>query len=249
MAVDMTHILAKSKDADIKALYLKYGPQLVIAVDKPGIGRSFKRKLGGVELDIARVKRGNEVYPYHEVAFHEFGHMIDWLFSGRKGLTSNGSGIVECIDNDWTSYIGKAAKRKASDKFNDLPKNDPSEAIRLIREWAKEIGERSVVRLCREATRANRECGTGWRTLFVRLIDDEQFAKVADSLLDSNARWEPKYNKRAEQPGNCRLEEAHKRKDEAFVLRCERRYRRSNGSTVSAWGRTWQRLFHGCAER
>ena len=122
--------------------------------------------------------------------------MIDWLSSGRKGLTSNGGGIVEYIDNDWASYIGKVAKRKASNKFNDLSKSDPNEAIKLIRERAKKIGERSVVRLRREATRANREYGTGWRTLFVQLMDDKRFAKAVDSLLDSNTRWGLKYNRR-----------------------------------------------------
>ena len=196
LAVDMARILAKSKDADIKALYRKYGQQFVIASDAAGSDCLFDERLGGVKLDVARARRGDDVHLPHEVAFHEFGHMIDWLSSGRKGFTSSRSRIVEAIDRDWESYITKAAKRGAAKRFEELAEKDPRQAIREVREKAKEIGSRSVVDLCRKARSANRENGTEWRALYLRLIGDDEFSKVVDSLLSSTAEWDVKYNRR-----------------------------------------------------
>ena len=191
----MSRILAKSKDADIKALYKKYGPKFAVAIDQRGAECLFSESLGGVKLDISRARLGNDVYLPHEVAFHEFGHMIDWLSSGRKGYASSGSRIVDAIDRDWAARIGKTAKRNAAAEFAALAKSDPKEAIREIREQAKKDGMEGVVRLCHEARRANSVNRTGWDAIYARLARDDGFAKAVDSLLKSKAEWALRYNR------------------------------------------------------
>ena len=102
-------LLASGNDEAIN-LYGKYADQLKV-IDQNYRGTAkFNRISGGVFMNAANVaKETLSDYPY-ETAFHEFGHMIDWLANGKdrfdylSNLPINGDRLQDVIKSDYMAF-------------------------------------------------------------------------------------------------------------------------------------------------
>lgn len=87
----MAEALEKCNFEKAQQLYLKYADQLVIKDGKLKKGAYFSPLYRGVFMNLKTVMSGDVCHRPYQTAFHEFGHMIDFLYSKRRPLfASNG---------------------------------------------------------------------------------------------------------------------------------------------------------------
>ena len=80
----MAETLQKSTHEDAQKLFVKYADDLVcVNANKKG-GAYFSSRDRGVSMNTGKVAQGSEYEAPYEVAFHEFGHMIDWLANSEN---------------------------------------------------------------------------------------------------------------------------------------------------------------------
>ena len=115
----MARTLLQSGNDDAINLYGKYADDLncVNANYKRGAHYSSMQK--GVSMNAAEVAAGSNYEAPFQVAFHEFGHMIDDLATPGKpyylsNTEINGKRLVDVIKDDW-----KAFKKSIGAKTND----------------------------------------------------------------------------------------------------------------------------------
>lgn len=78
VARGMSETLENCPSEDMRALFSKYGFKLK-AVGHSG-GRSYHSSAEGqVHLNVRTALAGSELHEPYGLAFHEFGHMVDWL--------------------------------------------------------------------------------------------------------------------------------------------------------------------------
>lgn len=112
-------ILASGNDTAVE-LYGKYADQLVCTnPNNKGSGAFYSSWRGGVTMNLQNVMNGSEYETPYEVAFHEFGHMIDDLATpGKPYFLSNteidGKRLLDVIKDDF-----KAFKKSMGAKTND----------------------------------------------------------------------------------------------------------------------------------
>ena len=102
----MGQILSESKHESAKALYAKYADQLVCKDPNLKGGAYFSSGLG-VFMNIADVADGDSIHTPYQTAFHEFGHMMDWLMNNRNNwkyastLEYEGVTLMDCLKEDF----------------------------------------------------------------------------------------------------------------------------------------------------
>ena len=183
IARGMAKRLGTCADDGIKALYRKYAQEFVLNDGGVGSADLFLPNKGHVLMDTKRAMRGDAINHPYEASFHEFGHMIDWLSSGKSGFTSKGSNLVKAMDADWNGYLKKNFVRpKVDDLYDSISKKA---VIAEVRSFAQGSGNWQVSRLANDALEAQGKNGLKWNDVFDKLMDDGGFSSAYDEMLDS----------------------------------------------------------------
>lgn len=108
----MAKALLASKNTDAINIFGKYADELN-CYDPTGKQGTFFRGWGstpGVSMKLSSVVKGSTYEKPFEVAFHEFGHMVDWLINGKNGwqyasnVPVNGMRLQDVIKNDFKVF-------------------------------------------------------------------------------------------------------------------------------------------------
>ena len=122
----MAETLDKCQFQEAKDLYKKFADELVCVDGNLKRGAYFSSFGGGVYMNLDTVAKGNHYeFPY-EVAFHEFGHMSDWLAGGKNSMKylSNtpieGKQLLDVIKSDFKEFKKTLGVSKAADVIQTL---------------------------------------------------------------------------------------------------------------------------------
>lgn len=116
----MAKAIENTKHPVVKELYAKYADQLVCVSDNYN-GGVFMSVQGGVKFNAKVVMAGDSYDKPFEVAFHEFGHMLDWIGGNRnylRYLSANADSEVALKDvlksdyNNFKKSLGAKNKRE-----------------------------------------------------------------------------------------------------------------------------------------
>lgn len=116
----MAKTILASNNQDAINLYGKYADDLVcVKSDAKGSAANYSSWKGGVTMNVANVAAGSSYETPFQVAFHEFGHMIDDLATPGKpyylsNTEVNGKRLLDVIKEDF-----KAFKKSIGAKNND----------------------------------------------------------------------------------------------------------------------------------
>lgn len=116
----MADTLNNSSNADARALYTQYADDLVCVNPTLSRGAHFSSRDRGVSMNTANVAAGSGYETPYEVAFHEFGHMIDWIGGGKNAWTylSNtpidGTRLLEVLKSDFQTFKKSLGVSKAA---------------------------------------------------------------------------------------------------------------------------------------
>lgn len=116
----MADALEKATVPEAKDLYKKYADDLVCVDSAYKGGAKFNRFDGGVFMNAANVAAGDSLETPYETAFHEFGHMIDWLAGGKSyrylsNTEVDGVGLLDTIKKDFQAFKKSLNVSKAAD--------------------------------------------------------------------------------------------------------------------------------------
>ena len=117
----MADVLNKSPSTAAKMVYTKYADELECTNPKLKNGAYFSPMKGGVSMNVADVAKGSSYEEPYQVAFHEFGHMIDWLAGGKDNRTYlsntpfNGQQLLDVIKSDFQAFKKAQGVSKAVD--------------------------------------------------------------------------------------------------------------------------------------
>ena len=105
----MASAIEKATVPEAKQLFTKYADELVCIDSRYTGGAKFNRIDGGVYMNADKVAVGNTLDAPYETAFHEFGHMIDWIAGGRGpnylSMTEvDGKRLEAVIKKDFQSF-------------------------------------------------------------------------------------------------------------------------------------------------
>lgn len=117
----MAETLEKSSHEAAQKLFVKYADELVCTNPKKKSGAFFSSRDGGVSMNLENVKLGSSYETKYEVAFHEFGHMIDWLVNGKNAFEyiSNtpidGQRLQAVIKSDFQAFKKSLGLKRAAE--------------------------------------------------------------------------------------------------------------------------------------
>ena len=126
----MAKALLASGNNEAIELYGKYADQLVcVNPNSKAAAANYSRMRGGVTMNVANVIAGSSYEMPFEVAFHEFGHMIDDLaLPGKPSYLSNtqlsGRRLLDVIKDDFKAFK-KAMGAKTNDELIIMLKSEP----------------------------------------------------------------------------------------------------------------------------
>ena len=106
---------------DAKRLYMKYSDELYAKTARKKSGAYFSSRDGGISFNASNDATGSNYQKPYEVAFHEFGHMIDWIAGGKKPLeylsnkTRDGKRLQDVIKDDYFAFKSSIGAAKAAD--------------------------------------------------------------------------------------------------------------------------------------
>lgn len=120
--VGMAKVLNKAPNEAARKLYEKYADQLVCTEPNAQSGAFFSAYRGGVTMNLDKVAEGSSYEAPYEVAFHEFGHMIDYLV-GREtkqpkylsNIDRNGKTLESVIKSDFKAFKKSLGVSEAAD--------------------------------------------------------------------------------------------------------------------------------------
>lgn len=127
----MSEVLDKSANEDVKKLFTQFADRLKVNDAKYSKTACFKSGMRGVYMNIKEAeKQSSYEYPW-EVAFHEFGHMIDFLISRDNGiepwsrdyasnLERGGKTLLGTIKSDFQDFKKQVGVTRAVDVINVL---------------------------------------------------------------------------------------------------------------------------------
>lgn len=115
----MAEVLSRSQVPEAVDVFTRFADELV-CVDPTTKGACFRRGYGGVFMNLPNVASGSSYETPYEVAFHEFGHMIDWLAGGRdwqylSNKPIDGATLLETIKKDFQAFKKSVGASKAAD--------------------------------------------------------------------------------------------------------------------------------------
>lgn len=117
----MSNVLKKSKSAEVKAVYAKYQNELKCIDSHYKKGAYFYSKDGGIHFDETSSAVGSRYQKPYQVAFHEFGHNIDWLIGGKNPFeyasnkVYNGNRLKDVIKSDYLAFKKASGQKKNDD--------------------------------------------------------------------------------------------------------------------------------------
>ena len=184
MARGMAKRLHECDDAGVRGLFRKFGQRLVVTDEDGHIAR-FDRSKVRVEMSVAKAMKGDDIHSPYQTAFHEFGHMIDWLAGKNGKWASSGSGIVEAIDRDW--------KRQRISAIVDSRvlsgRKAPADAIMDLRAFGKQTGDNSLIALARSLRRGLRSGSISYDEIIDRDDYKSAMRRMAEYDLDNGGRF------------------------------------------------------------
>ena len=106
----MSNALKKSSHSEVRNVYAKYQGQLKCANNKNRKGAYFSSADGAIHFDEQTAAAGSSYQTPYQVAFHEFGHNIDWLIGGKNSIAYasnqmyNGTRLGAVIKSDYQAF-------------------------------------------------------------------------------------------------------------------------------------------------
>lgn len=129
----MAKTLLASGNQDAINLYGKYANDLYVYDPQGKSGTFFRSIRGGVSMNLQQAARDLGYEKPYEVAFHEFGHMIDWLANGKNNYrylsnnTINGVRLKEVIKTDYDAFKKSIGAKNVQEVISTLKaENMPS---------------------------------------------------------------------------------------------------------------------------
>ena len=117
----MSAALKKSSHAEVKSVFAKYQDQIKCVDSHHQGGAYFSGMNGGIYFDEGSAAAGSSYQEPYQVAFHEFGHNIDWLMGGKNlfdyasNKEYNGVRLETVIKNDYLAFKKASGKKKNDD--------------------------------------------------------------------------------------------------------------------------------------
>lgn len=180
----MSETLENCPSEDMRALFSKYGFKLK-AVGHSG-GRSYHSSAEGqVHLNVRTALAGSELHEPYGLAFHEFGHMVDWLAGDGAMYASAKSGIVKAIDADWAKYKAKVADKLVSAHLANLSTRD---LCKEMRRMGNELSDPAM----KEAAQKARHRVIHGEASFAEIMEDRAFGEAFDRFYEAAkaGRWD-----------------------------------------------------------
>ena len=184
VARGMSETLENCPSEDMRALFSKYGFKLK-AVGHSG-GRSYHSSAEGqVHLNVRTALAGSELYEPYGLAFHEFGHMVDWLAGDGAMYASAKSGIVKAIDADWAKYKARVADKLVSAHLANLSTRD---LCKEMRRMGNELADPAM----KEAAQKARHRIIHDEASFAEIMEDRAFGEAFDRFYEAAkaGRWD-----------------------------------------------------------
>lgn len=124
---DMANVLDNCPHEDAKRLYRKYADDLECIDANHKGGAFFRRSSGGIFFNAVEDAKGSHYQAPYEVAFHEFGHMIDWIAGNRSPIylsntPFNGKQLEQVIKSDFKAFKKSIGVSRAEDVITFLRK-------------------------------------------------------------------------------------------------------------------------------
>ncbi|MDE6020826.1 MAG: hypothetical protein K2H01_07525, partial [Ruminococcus sp.] len=116
---DMHNIMKSSFHSDIATVYKKYADHLTIYEAQDINGRALYKHGKGVILNTNIVKNGSRIHKPYQVAFHEFGHNLDYLLGGGTPISEkweNGA-LYKAIEKDFKALKGSKSNEELIDSL------------------------------------------------------------------------------------------------------------------------------------
>lgn len=117
----MENTLKKSKHANARNVYAKYQNELKCVDGNYRKGAYFFSGDGGIHFDETSAAAGSRYQKPYQVAFHEFGHNIDWLIGGKNAFeyasnkVYNGNRLKNIIKSDYLAFKKASGQKKNDD--------------------------------------------------------------------------------------------------------------------------------------
>ena len=180
-------LLASGNDTAIR-LYGKYADQLVCTNPSARTYTAFYSSMrGGVTMNLANVAAGSSYETPFEVAFHEFGHMIDDISNPGKpyylsNTELNGKRLLDVIKDDY-----KAFKKAMGARTND-------DLIILLKDERMDERTRgNISDILEKCTNRSYPLGLGHGVSYHKrdgATEREFFAEVLDSSVANQASYD-----------------------------------------------------------
>lgn len=121
---DMHNILRSTSHTDISIMYQKYADNITIYEAQDINGRALYKHGTGVIFNTNAVKNGSRIHKPYQVAFHEFGHNLDYILG--KGIPisekwGNGA-LYEAIKYDFNVLKGTKSNEELIDALRQQKK-------------------------------------------------------------------------------------------------------------------------------
>lgn len=122
----MADTLKKCRHSSVKEVYKRHQNELKCIDNHYTGGAYFMSTDGGIYFDEASASAGTRWQTPYQVAFHEFGHNIDWLMGEKNNLDYasnkeyNGKKLGDVIKKDYLSFKKASGKRKNDDLLEML---------------------------------------------------------------------------------------------------------------------------------
>ena len=122
----MADALKKCRHSSVKEVYKRHQNELKCIDNHYTGGAYFMSTDGGIYFDEVSASAGTRWQTPYQVAFHEFGHNIDWLMGDKNNLAYasnkeyNGKKLGDIIKKDYLSFKKASGKRKNDDLLEML---------------------------------------------------------------------------------------------------------------------------------
>lgn len=119
--IGMKETLSKSTHRETKEVYAKCEDELKCVDGNYKKGAYFSGGDGGIHFDEASASAGSRYQKPCQVAFHEFGHNIDWLIGGKNpvayasNMAYNGKRLGGIIKSDYLAFKKASGAKKNAD--------------------------------------------------------------------------------------------------------------------------------------
>lgn len=126
-AEGMSSTLKMSEHSEVRNVYAKYQSEIKCTDNKHTKGAYFMSTDGGIHFNEQADARGSGYQTPYEIAFHEFGHNIDWLIGGKNNFTyssnlvNNGRRLANVIKSDYLAFK-KSMNAKSNDELLSMLK-------------------------------------------------------------------------------------------------------------------------------